>query len=245
MHAPAQSPLPPLHPEPPHQPLKHWRSFGPDEWRHVSQGALAGVLGGLLPAALFYVTLKAVSFPVAVVVVLGWSALVFAGHRRHSGQADVFSAATFGFAILEALIGLASLNPILYLATPSLKNVIYGLVFVGSALLGRPLLALYARRLYPIPWHVQRSPVYQRVFLVASCVWLVGLTGRAALRLWLLRSLPLEWFLVADAIATWPFSVLMVGFTIWYPLRSLRRAGLLADTAPPAPVDADTEAAVV
>ena len=213
--------------------IKHWRSFGPAEWAHVKEGAIGLGLGSLLPVVLFYVGFRTWGFSASVVIVLAWSAAVFAWHYRRTRGADVFSATTFAFACVKACAGLVSQNPWLYLAWPSLENVIYGSAFFGSALLGRPLLALYAERLYPIPETVRGSATFRRAFLIASAGWLVGHGLRAVVRLWLLsmtRSgiLPLELYLVADTVAGWPINVSLVTFTAWFPLRELRRAGFMS-----------------
>jgi intracellular septation protein A len=210
--------------------IKHWRSFGPAEWGHVKEGAIGLVLGSLLPVVLFYVAFRSWGFSAAVIVVLVWSAAVFLWHFQRTRGADVFSATTFGFACVKASAGLVSQNPMLYLAWPSLENVIYGSAFFGSALLGRPLLALYAQRLYPIPKHVQASKTFRRAFLVTSAAWLCGHSVRAVVRLWLLANLPLELYLVADTVAGWPINISLVAFTTWYPLRELRRAGFMSVT---------------
>jgi intracellular septation protein A len=208
--------------------LKHWRSFDAAEWAHVRDGALGLLLGSLLPVGLFYAAFRMWGFSAAVVVVLAWSVAVFAWHFRRTGGADVFSATTFGFACVKACAGLVSQSAWLYLAWPSLENLIYGTAFFGSALLGRPLLALYAERLYPIPLNVRRSSTFRRAFLIASAAWLCGHSLRAVVRLWLLATLPLEWYLIADTVAGWPINVSLVAFTAWFPLRELRRAGWLA-----------------
>ncbi len=207
--------------------IKHWRSFGPAEWLHVREGLLGMALGSLLPVALFYTVFRVWGFSAAVVAVLTWSAAIFAWHRQRTGGADVFSATTFGFACVKAMAGLVSQNPVLYLAWPSLENLIYGSAFFGSALLGTPVLALYAQRLYPIPPEVRASSTFKRAFVVASGAWLVGHSVRGILRLWLLSTLPLELYLIADTVAGWPINITLVAFTTWYPLRSLRRAGLM------------------
>jgi intracellular septation protein A len=214
--------------------LKHWRSFGAAEWGHVKEGAIGLVLGSLLPVVLFYVSFRVWGFSTAVVAVLTWSALVFAWHYRRTGGADVFSATTFGFACVKAGVGLISQNVLpdtalwLYLAWPSLENLVYGTTFFGSAVAGRPLLALYAQRLYPIPAAVRESAAFRHAFLITSAVWLVGHSVRAVLRLWLLATLPLELYLVADTVAGWPINVSLVVFTTWFPLRELRRAGFIS-----------------
>src|SRR5919204_1557349 len=120
--------------------IKHWRAFAAAEWGHVKEGAVGLVLGSLLPVALFYAAFRTWGFSAAVIVVLAWSAAVFAWHYKRTRGADVFNATTFGFACVKASAGLVSQNPWLYLAWPSLENCIYAAAFFGSALLGRPLL---------------------------------------------------------------------------------------------------------
>lgn len=213
--------------------IKHWRAFGVEEWGHVKEGALGLVLGSLLPVLLFYLSITTWGFSTAVVVVLTWSAAVFAWHFRRTRGADVFSATTFAFACVKATAGLVSQNQWLYLAWPSFENLIYGSAFLGSALLGRPLLALFAQRLYPIPLSVRGTRTFRRAFVVASAAWLCGHALRAVVRLWLLATLPLELYLIADTVAGWPINVTLVAFTTWYPLRQLRRAGLASGAPKP------------
>ena len=229
--------------------LKHWRTFGADDWSHVKDGLLGLLLGSILPVGLFYLSFRTWGFTAAILTVLGWSMLVFVWHYRRTRGADVFSATTFGFACVKATAGLVSqgalpsvsdscqgaiLSPIftnsvcLYLAWPSLENLIYGTAFFGSALLGSPLLALYAERIYPIPSAVRASPEFRRAFLIVSAAWLVGHGFRGVLRLVLLANLPLEVYLVADTVVGWPINLSLFAFTTWFPLRELRRAGFLS-----------------
>jgi intracellular septation protein A len=218
--------------------VKHWRSFGTAEWRHVKDGALGLLLGSLLPVALFYLGTTVWSFQTGVVIVLSWSALVFAWHLRRTGGADIFSATTFGFACVKAATGLVSQNLNLYLAWPSLENLVYGSAFFGSAVLGKPLLALYAERLYPLPPAVRQSATFRRAFLIVSAAWLVGHGLRAVVRLWLLSlGLDLSVYLVLDTVAGWPINISLVTFTTWYPLRAMRRAGFMTTPRPLAPLD--------
>lgn len=210
--------------------LKHWRTFGAAEWGHVKEGVVGLVLGSVLPVALFYVALRTWGFSAAVIIVLIWSAAVFAWHYHRTGGADVFSATTFVFACVKASAGLLSQNETLYLAWASVENMLYGTAFLISALLARPLLALYAQRLYPIPTGVQKSHAFRRAFVITSAIWLAGHTLRAVLRLWLLLylQLPLEVYLVVDTVAGWPINISLFAFTAWYPLRELRRAGFMS-----------------
>jgi intracellular septation protein A len=218
--------------------IKHWRTFGASEWGHVREGLLGLVLGSLLPVALFYIGVRSWGFLAAVAIVLTWSTAVFAWHYRRTRGADVFSATTFGFACVKAVAGIVSQDQTLYLGWASLENMIYGVAFFGSALLGRPLLALYAQRLYPIPPSVRASSAFRRAFVITSAIWLCGHTLRAVLRLWLLLYLQLDLavYLVVDTVAGWPINISLFAFTTWFPLRQLRRAGFMS--VAPRPISA-------
>src|SRR5437660_1205885 len=102
--------------------IKHWRTFGVEEWGHVREGIVGLVLGSLLPVGLFYVALRTWGFSDAVIIVLAWSAAVFVWHYRRTRSADVFSATTFGFACVKAMAGLVSQNQTLYLGWASVEN---------------------------------------------------------------------------------------------------------------------------
>lgn len=214
--------------------LKHWRTFGTSEWSHVKSGLLGLVLGSLLPVAIYYFGSQAWGFSAGVVLVLVWSVVIFTWHLRRTGHADVFSATTFLFACVKATAGLVSQNETLYFAWPSLENLVYGTTFFASALLGRPVLALYAERVYPIPANVRTSHTFRRAFLIVSAVWLCGHGIRGALRLWLLQQhFPREVFLLLDTILGWPINGSLVAFTVWFPLRELHRAGFMSVSPKP------------
>ena len=223
---------------PPADPIKHWRAFGPAEWGHVREGALGLLLGSIFPVVLFYVAYQTYGFYPAVGAILTWSTAVFLWHWRRTGAPDVFSGTTFIFACIKATAGLVSSNVWLYLAWPSIENMIYGTAFFGSALLGTPLLALYAQRLYPIPATVRATPEFRRAFVIASAAWFCGHTLRGVIRIVLLTLLynedNLAPYLIADTVAGWPINVSLVAFTTWFPLRQLRKAGFM--TVQPVPI---------
>lgn len=235
------------HPPEPDSHIKDWRAFGDREWKHVSEGAQGLALGSAVPAVIFYLLYRFWEFLPAVLAVLTWSAAVFWLHRRRTRHADVFSATTFAFACVSATVGVVTQDPVLYLAAPSFENLVYGLIFLGTALAGRPLLGQFARRLYPIPPRVEHAPEFRRAILFTSLVWFIGLAGRAVVRLWLISLwvadvLTLELYLVLNTVSGWPFNLGLVAFTVWYPVRAMKRAGLME--SPPIAAIADVEASV-
>lgn len=207
--------------------LLEWYDFGPTEWAHVRAGVLSFFLGTVLPMGSFYLVYRVLTFQLAVLAVLTWALAVFAWHYWRAREFDVFSMTTVALACLKATAGVVSGSQTLYLVWPSMENLLYGSVFLGSALLGWPLLAVYAARLYPIPAAVTRMPAFRKGFLGASLAWAVGSCFRAALRVWLVGHLSLETFLLVDSAIGWPVNLALIWFTAWYPLRTLEREGHL------------------
>jgi hypothetical protein len=204
--------------------LLEWYDFGRAEWVHVRTGALDFALGSILPAC-FYLVCRFFNAQAAIGVVLAWASCVFVWHYWRVHELDVFSLTTMVLACVKATAGLVSNDARLYLLWPSVENLLYGTVFVTSAWLGRPLLAMYARRLYPTPSAVTRSDAFRRGLLGASLAWALVSVVRAGLRFWLVASLPVGVFLVVDSAIGWPMYLLLIWFSAWYPLRVLRRDG--------------------
>jgi hypothetical protein len=157
--------------------------------------------------------------------VVAWAGCVFAWHYWRAREFDVFSFTTLLLACVKATAGLVSNDVRLYLVWPSVENLLYGAVFLLSAWLGRPLLVMYARRLYPIPSEVTHSDAFRRGFLVASLAWALVSLLRAGMRVWLVATLPLGLFLVTDSVIGWPMYLVLIWFSGWYPLHVLRQDG--------------------
>ena len=84
---------------------------------------------------------------------------------------------------LQSIIGLASNSTTVYLAQPVLIAAAWGLAFLVSIPLGRPLAGALAYAWYPFPERFRESPEFKRVFAVESVVWGAYFLGRSALRL--------------------------------------------------------------
>ena len=207
--------------------LLEWYDFTQAEWTHVGRGALDFGIGTLAPVGGFYLLYRALNFQLAVFTVFGWAAAVFIWHVWRIRRVEVFSLTTMVLAGVKATAGLVSGDVRLYLLWPSLENIFYAIVFFGSAQLGRPLLAVYAQRLYPIPDGVRCSVAFRRAFFGASVAWAAVSVVRAGLRVVLVSHLSFGTFLVVDSVIGWPMYAALLWFTAWFPLRTLRQAGLV------------------
>ena len=61
------------------------------------------------------------------------------------------AAATAIFLVIQALVGLAAHSATVYLAQPVVLSACWSLAYFGSALVGRPLVGVFAQLWYPFP----------------------------------------------------------------------------------------------
>ena len=134
-------------------------------------------------------------------------------------------AAGLGLAIatVQAVIGLASGSEAAYLAPPVVANAVYGLAFLGSVVIGRPLAAMFAREAYPFPDEVRRSPAFVRVFSRISLAWAGVLIVRSALRMVVLTRASVDTYVVVNLLTGGPLTLALFAWSIWYGVRSLSR----------------------
>ena len=124
--------------------------------------------------------------------------------------------------LFEAVVGLVSGSERLYLAQPVIVNGLYGLAFVGSVVLRRPLAGAFADEMYPFPDFVRASETFRRVFSRVSLMWGVYLLARSALRLATLQNSSVEAFLGVNFLTGMPLTALLLATSIWYAVRGFR-----------------------
>lgn len=116
------------------------------------------------PILAFYVLYRTVGLAAGIVAATV-VALLSVRHEKKNERSGAMARFSLVFVILQAVIGLASGSARVYLAQPVLLNGAMGLLFLGSALVGRPLAGVFADEMYPplksLPhlW-VQLTPLY-------------------------------------------------------------------------------------
>src|SRR5688500_9489472 len=126
---------------------------------------------------------------------------------------------SLAFVILQSVVGLVTGSEQLYLAQPVLVSGCYGLAFLGSVVIRRPLTAAFAEEMYPFPDEVRQSVTYRQAFSRISLVWGVYLLGRSALRLATLADSSVEAFLVVNLVTGVPVTAFLLGWSVWYAVR--------------------------
>ena len=129
--------------------------------------------------------------------------------------------------VIQALVGLASHNATVFLAQPVVLNALWGLAYLGSVAIGRPLVGVFAGAWYPFPAWFRASSPYRREFGMQSLVWGVVCLARAALRLWTLLAAGISGFVVVSIVTGTPIVAVLIAWGIWHARgrsRSSRRS---------------------
>ena len=103
-----------------------------------------------------------------------------------------------------------------------------GLVFLGSAAIGRPLIYQLARaRLRRLPASgdirvfesLRDSPIFRRAMMVMTLVWGVALVGESALAGVLVFTLSIRDYMIAAPLIGYPTLAAVTAWTFWYARR--------------------------
>jgi len=205
----------------------------------VRRVALSITVACAIPAALFYGVFSFAGVWVAIGFALAWSygALIWRAvtGRRTSGLLVLTAAVLTG----RTLISVAAGSTFLYFLQPIVTDTVIGLVFLGSLLGARPLVARLAGDFYPMTEEIAARPRIQRLFRVLTAMWALLYLGKATFTMWLLLSASLSDFVLIKGITVTLVNFSAAGLTILIATTVGRREGLVAVRVPvsvPAPV---------
>jgi intracellular septation protein A len=175
------------------------------------------------PVLVFYVLWKLVGIVpgilAATAVALG--ALYYERKRDRAGLVVRISLA---LVLIQAVVGIATRSAELYLIQPVIVNALYGVAFLASPSLGKPLTAVFANELYPFPPEVRESETFRRVFSRLSYAWGVYQIVRSAVKAVVLIGLGVDIYVVVNFLTGAPMIAGMMSWSIWYTLRAFRRS---------------------
>jgi len=112
----------------------------------------------------------------------------------------------------------------------NLVSALVGLVFLGSAAIGRPLMYYLARagarRRAKDPAAIEaisKDPAYRRTVMVMTLVWAFGLIATSAVNCTLVFLISIKLFLLVSGPISYGAIGLLTAWTFWYAPRALRR----------------------
>jgi Protein of unknown function (DUF3159) len=181
-------------------------------------GGLPGVLReGVLPLSAFYVGLRLSGLTAGMAAAAAASIVVYLLERR-AGRDGLLVRLSLAFLVVQTLIGAVSNSATAYLALPVLSTAVWGLAFLGSAAIRRPLAGALACAWYPFPAEFRQSALFKRVYGIESVVWGLYLLARSALRLVVLLYVGVGGYLIVALTGT-PLTIALLLWSIWYAIR--------------------------
>ena len=99
-------------------------------------------------------------------------------------------------------------------------NIAYGTVFLGSALIGRPLVGAIYAAIEGLDKRWRQDPRLRRVFAIASIGWATVFASRAVVQGILYAMDRPGWLAVARLLMGWPLTIAAVALTIAYVKRA-------------------------
>jgi intracellular septation protein A len=175
------------------------------------------------PVAVFYIGWKLVGLSTGIVAATLVTVAAYLWERRRA-RTGLVAAMGLAIALVQALVGFLAGSAKWYFAPPVIVNFAYGITFLVSVLMGRPLAGVFASETYPFPPQVKASVTFRRVFSRVSLAWAAYLLARSALRLVALTRVSVEGFILVNIVTGIPFTALLMAWSIWYGVRGFRRS---------------------
>jgi hypothetical protein len=175
---------------------------------------------GVLPLGAFYGGLRLDGLAAGIVASTAASGLLYLYERR-AGREGLLVRLSLAFVVVQAAIGLLSNSTTVYLAQPVLATAAWGLAFLVSVPLGRPLAGSLASAWYPFAPEFREDAAFKRVFGIESLVWAGYFLGRSGLRLAILLHGSLEGFLAISFVTGTPVMLALLAWSTRFAIRSL------------------------
>ena len=197
-------------------------------WRLlVGRGLPQFAVEGLVPVLVFYGVWRSSGLVAAVVASTVLSLAIAAWQFLHGRQGGLAVVSAL-FVVVQAIVALAAGSATVYLAQPVVLSALWGLVYLGSVLVDRPLIGVFANAWYPFPAWFRASTPYRREFRLQSLVWAAYCLGRASLRLYVLLHAGVGGFVVISVVTGTPVLVALVFWGLWHARRTFDRLDMAA-----------------
>jgi intracellular septation protein A len=189
----------------------------------LKRGAVRFLGAGVVPVASFYIAFRLGGPLAGIVTGMSVSLLALSVQALRLRRLDPVVLVPVVVILVQGLLAMLTGSIELYLASPAVEALIWGVVLIGSALLRKPLVPLIARELGVIPARFSESIGLRRSLEHLTLAWGLAAFCKAGLRIYLLTLLPLEEFLIAVTVGMAAINVVMMGLSVWLPLMMVRR----------------------
>jgi len=175
------------------------------------------------PVVAFYVGLRLGGLVVGILVATAVG-IALELYERRRGRGGALALVSVAFVLVQALVGLVANSAVVYLAQSVMVSGAWGLAFLASAVVRRPLAGVFADAWYASTPSVKASDTYRRVFGLESVVWGVYLLARSGIRMLVLATGSIGGFVVVQLLTGAPVAVALMAWSVWYAVRAFGRS---------------------
>jgi hypothetical protein len=201
----------------------------------VRRAAPRLVRDGFGPLAIFFAGWKLIGLAAGIGMAALFAAAVFT-HERRQGRPAMIVRVALALVAIRAGVGLSSGSARVYLAQEVLIDTLIGATVLGLLARGRPLAAVFAREVYPLPLEMSESSTFARAMHTITAVWGVYFLARATVRLAALLTLTTDRYVLVAALSDAPFLIAILAWSVHHT------AGAFRNSARWAPLLATAEA---
>lgn len=166
----------------------------------------------------FYVGQRVGGVTWAVIVGAALSVAVVPLERQVTGTMRWCWVGLVGVAF-SGTLALLTHDPRLFFLRSVVADAGFGLAMIGSLIIGKPLIGLFASWVVTMPDQYKATDAYKRTFAMLTLVWGVVNLMRAAGRGYLMVNGSLEQLMLVNLATGWPVFAVLVAFSVWYPKR--------------------------
>ena len=138
------------------------------------------ILGALVPILFFYVFHRFGQPLIGALLAISWSLSLLVISYWRSRRIELFAGLAIPIITIELIGTLITRNPDFYLASAAIDKILWGLLFLGSLFLRRPLIQIFAESLNPgfgsqeLLNQTKISPqLYRLVWQILTSIWAV------------------------------------------------------------------------
>jgi hypothetical protein len=196
-------------------------------WRLLlGRGLPNFALEGFVPVLVFYAAWRAAGLGPGVIASAVAAGLIVLLQLRR-GLDVALAGAAFLFIVIQAVVALAAHSATVYLAQPVVVSACWGIAYLVSAAIRRPLVGAFARGFYPFPAEFRASGPYRREFGMQSVVWGIYCLARSALRLVVLLASGVGGMVVVSFLTGTPILIALVLWGFWHARHAFARLDLV------------------
>ena len=161
------------------------------------------IFGVLVPILIFY-TMHRFGQPLSgALLAIGWSSSLLVVTYWRSRRIELFPGLAIPIVTIELVGTLLTRNPAFYLASAAIENILWGMLFLGSLLMPRPLIQIFAEILNPglgsqeFLNQTKLPPrVYRSAWQILTAIWAGVNFSKAVILIFSQLWLPIETFLI-------------------------------------------------